>query len=252
MLELRQVVKDFGGLRAVDRCSFAVCQGTITALIGPNGAGKTTLFNLITGFLKPDGGSIWFQGRRIDGQPSHKIVRLGILRTFQVPRELEAMTVLENLLLVPAGQTGERPWAVWLLPRRVAREEQALRRQAGQVLEFLGLVHLADAPAGSLSTGQKKLLELGRTLMASPSLVLLDEPGAGVNPTLMNLLAGHIRSLCRERGITFLIIAHDMELVMRLCDPIVVLDHGSVIAQGAPDEVRHNPEVVRAYLGGPV
>ena len=249
LLRVEDVVKDFGGLRAVNHCAFDIAEGSITGLIGPNGAGKTTVFNLITGFLKPSGGSIWFLDRRIDGLPPHRIVQHGVLRTFQIPRELKRMTVLENLMLVPGGQLGEKVWASWLRPHRVARQERALQQQSQAVLEFLNLLHLADEYAENLSTGQKKLLELARTLMAQPRLVLLDEPGAGVNPSLMNLLVDDIRRVNQEKGVTFLIIEHNLELIMKLCNPVVVMNNGATLAEGTPEEVRSNQEVAQAYLG---
>ena len=249
ILQVQDLTKAFGGLRAVNHCSFAVQPGTITGLIGPNGAGKTTLFNLITGFLNPDGGAISFQGRRIDGLPPHEIVHRGLLRTFQIPRELKRMTVLENLMVVPPGQTGENVWVSWLLPWRVNRQERAIQRQALEVLDFLRLRPLANEYAGNLSTGQKKLLELARILMAQPTLALLDEPGAGVNPSLLNLLIDDIRRACVERKVTFLLIEHNMNLVMNLCDPVVVVRNGALLTQGTPAAVRANPEVMAAYLG---
>lgn len=249
ILQVQDLTKAFGGLRAVNHCSFAVQPGTITGLIGPNGAGKTTIFNLITGFLNPDGGAIYFQGRRVDGLPPHEIVHRGLLRTFQIPRELKRMTVLENLMVVPPGQTGENVWVSWLLPWRVNRQERAIQRQALEVLDFLRLRPLANEYAGNLSTGQKKLLELARILMAQPTLALLDEPGAGVNPSLLNLLIDDIRRACVERKVTFLLIEHNMNLVMNLCDPVVVVRNGALLTQGTPAAVRANPEVMAAYLG---
>jgi branched-chain amino acid transport system ATP-binding protein len=250
ILEIREVVKDFGGIRAVNRCSFKVQKGTITGLIGPNGAGKTTLFNLITGFHKCSSGQILSGDRRIDGLPPHEIFCHGIVRTFQIPRELKRMTVLENLMLVPADQLGEHLWSSWLLPWRVKREEVSIEERAMEVLRFVNLVHLRNEYAGNLSSGQKKLLELARTLMAQPQLVLLDEPGAGVNPTLMRQLADDIRRSCYERGLTFLLIEHDMDLVMNLCDPIIVMCNGENIMEGQPHEVRKDQRVIEAYLGG--
>ena len=249
ILQVQDLTKDFGGLRAVNHCTFAVQPGTVTGLIGPNGAGKTTIFNLITGFLNPGGGAIYFQGRRIDGLPPYEIVRRGLLRTFQIPRELKRMTVLENLMVVPQGQTGENVWVSWLRPWRVARQEGAIQRQALEVLDFLRLRTLANEYAGNLSTGQKKLLELARILMAEPAMALLDEPGAGVNPTLLNLLIDDIRRACEERKVTFLLIEHNMNLVMNLCNPVVVVQNGALLAAGTPEEVRANPEVMQAYLG---
>ena len=250
LLEIRDVVKSFGGIKALDHCTFRVRPGKITGLIGPNGAGKTSLFDLITGFLKVTSGSIWFSGQRIDGLTPHQIFHQGILRTFQIPRELKRMTVLENLMLVPSQQTGEKIWASWLLPWRIRREEQSIQKQALEVIDFLNLRPLTNEYAGNLSTGQKKLMELGRTLMAQPKIVLLDELGAGVNPSLMKLLVEDIRLSCQEKGITFLLIEHDMDLVMNLCDPIVVMSSGAIIAEGSPEEVKANQGVVDAYLGG--
>ena len=249
ILQVQDLTKDFGGLRAVNHCSFAVQPGAVTGLIGPNGAGKTTLFNLITGFLNPGDGAIYFQGRRIDGLPPHEIARRGLLRTFQIPRELKRMTVLENLMVVPSGQTGENVWVSWLMPWRVSRQEQSIQRQALEVLDFLRLRPLANEYAGNLSTGQKKLLELARILMAQPAMALLDEPGAGVNPSLLNLLIDDIRRACIERKVTFLLIEHNMNLVMNLCDPVVVVQNGALLTQGTPDAVRSNPQVMQAYLG---
>lgn len=250
ILRVRELTKDFGGVHAVDHCSFDVRRGTISGLIGPNGAGKTTLFNLVTGFVKPTSGEITFLDRRIDGLPPHRIFGAGMVRTFQIPREFERMSALENLMLVPSNQTGERLWASWLMPWRVAAEERAIERQALDTLEFLNLIHLRNEYAANLSGGQKKLLELGRMLMAKPEMILLDEPGAGVNPTLMNELVEDIRRAQQETGVTMLIIEHDMDLVMSLCNPIIVMNEGAKLAEGTPQEVQRNPAVLEAYLGG--
>ncbi|MCS7276587.1 MAG: ABC transporter ATP-binding protein [Dehalococcoidia bacterium] len=250
LLETRALTKSFDGLRAVNRCTLRLRRGTITGLIGPNGAGKTTLFNLITGFLRPTSGAIYFRGERIDGLPPHQVFRRGIARTFQIPRPLGSMTVLENLMLVPPGQKGELLWNVWLLPGQVARQEEEIFEKAMSVLDFVDLAHLRDEYAANLSAGQKKLLELARTLMCDPELVLLDEPGAGVNPVLMRRLVAAIEELCHRRGITFFIIEHDMDLVMRLCNPIIVMSSGEVIAEGTPEEIRSDERVLEAYLGG--
>ena len=250
ILQVAEVTKNFGGVRAVDNCSLEVRASTITGLIGPNGAGKTTLFNLITGFLKPNGGHIMFQDRRIDGLPPHRIFHMGVVRTFQIPRELKSMTVLENLMLVPAGQTGERLWAPWFLSSRVRRQERRILEKALEVLDFVDLLELRNEYAANLSAGQKKLLELARTMMADPSIILLDEPGAGVNPTLMTRLVGYVQRLCRERGITFMVIEHDMDLVARLCDPVIVMSSGQKIAEGSPEEIKRDERVLEAYLGG--
>jgi branched-chain amino acid transport system ATP-binding protein len=250
LLDVQAVTKSFEGLRAVNECSLQVSRGTITGLIGPNGAGKTTLFNIVTGFLKPTSGRIVFAGNRVDGLPPHRVFARGIVRTFQIPRELKQMTVLENLMLVPAGQSGERLWNPWLLPFRVRRQEREIRDKALEVLEFVNLWHLRHEYASTLSSGQKKLLELARTLMCDPQLILLDEPGAGVNPTLMKSLALLVERLRDESGITFFLIEHDMDLVARLCNPVIVMSSGEKIAEGTPEEVVHNEQVLEAYLGG--
>jgi branched-chain amino acid transport system ATP-binding protein len=250
ILEVKQVTRSFDGLKAVDNCSLSVRRGTITGLIGPNGAGKTTLFNLITGFLKPSSGEISFAGERIDTLPPHEIFHSGLVRTFQIPRALGSMTVLENLMLVPAQQIGERLWASWLLPGRIGQQETTILHQAISVLEYVDLIRLRDEYASNLSGGQKKLLELARALMADPTMILLDEPGAGVNRVLLRRLVSHIEQLCFERGITFFIIEHDMDLVARLCDPVIVMSEGRTIAEGSPEEVSSNQRVLEAYLGG--
>ncbi|NIT80046.1 MAG: ABC transporter ATP-binding protein, partial [Thermoplasmata archaeon] len=212
ILEVQDLVKDFGGLRAVNRCSFAVQQGMITGLIGPNGAGKTTVFNLITGFYRPDSGRIIFNEEEITGLPPHRVFHKKVCRTFQIPREFGEMTVLENLMLVPPGQLGERLWGPLFLPWQVRRQETAIWDKALEILEFVELAELKNEYAQTLSGGQKKLLELARTMMADPQLVLLDEPGAGVNPTLMKRLVGSIKQLCEDKGVTFFLIEHDMNL----------------------------------------
>ena len=250
MLEVRSLQKNFGGIRAVDDCSLEVKKESITGLIGPNGAGKTTLFNLVTGFHKPDGGAILFNGERIDGLPPHQIFRRKICRTFQVTREFSHMTVLENLMLVPEQQRGEQIWNTWFRPGLVKKQEREIRDKALGVLEFVELIDLKEEYAGTLSGGQKKLLELAKTMMADPDMILLDEPGAGVNRTLMRKLVDNIRELCAEKGITFLIIEHDMDLVMNLCNPVIVMSEGQKLAEGTPDQVRSDERVLEAYLGG--
>ncbi len=250
LLRVDSVTRSFGGLRAVNECSLEVSEGSITGLIGPNGAGKTTLFNIISGFLKPSSGHIFFAGERIDGISPHAVFKRGLVRTFQIPRELGTMSVLENLMLVPAGQAGEKIWNTWFFPFRVSRQETANFIKATQVLEFVELIHLRDEYAANLSGGQKKLLELARTLMCDPKMILLDEPGAGVNRVLMKKLTADIERLRRELGITFFVIEHDMDLVTQLCDRVIVMSEGSKLAEGTPEEVKSNERVLEAYLGG--
>ena len=222
LLEIEHLVKRFGGLRALDGCAFQVASGSITGLIGPNGAGKTTVFNIVSGLLAPDGGAIRFRGRDIGGRPAHDIAKLGIRRTFQIPRELRQLTVLENLLVYGAAPVGERLGGALFRRKAYRAEDRTLLDRADAVLALTDLGSLAQEYARNLSGGQKKLLELARVLMADPDLVLLDEPAAGINPTLMNRLVHAIQAEHR-RGRTFLVIEHDMGLVMRLCDPVIVL-----------------------------
>jgi ABC-type branched-subunit amino acid transport system ATPase component len=248
LLELSGVRKSFGSLAAVDGVDLAVRAGRITGLIGPNGAGKTTLFNLMAATLEPDQGEVRFAGTRIDTLPPERIFRLGLARTFQVPRPFARMTVLENVMLSPAAQAGEAFWNNWLRPAKVAREERAARERAMAVLDTCALAAKAGELAGALSGGQQKLLELARVLMIDPKLILLDEPAAGVNPALLETLMERIVALNRS-GIAFLVIEHNMDLVMRLCDPVVVMMQGKVICQGTGDAVRADPRVLEAYLG---
>ena len=250
ILRVEDVTRTFGGLRAVDSCTLSVDEGSITGLIGPNGAGKTTLFNLVTGFLKPSSGRIIFRGERIDGLSPHRIFHKGVVRTFQIPHALGTMTVLENLMLAPTKQAGEQIWNPWFLPWRVSREEEEIFVRATQVLTFVDLIHLRDEYASNLSGGQKKLLELARTLMSNPKMVLLDEPGAGVNRVLMQKLVENIEQLRREMGITFFVIEHDMDLITQLCDTVIVMSEGTKLAEGRPDEVKADNRVLEAYLGG--
>ncbi len=250
ILRVQNLYKSFGGLMAVNGVSFDVRPGMITGLIGPNGAGKTTTFNLISGFYKPDKGTILFKGEPIQGLPPHQIFHKGLTRTFQVARELKLMTVLENLMLVPPNQKGENLFYTWLRPDMVRAQEREIREKALATLDFVGLTRVKDEYAANLSGGQKKLLELARTMMADPDMILLDEPGAGVNPTLMKQLVGYIRSLVEERGITIFLIEHDMDLIMNVCEHVVVMSSGALLAEGTPDEIRRNPDVLEAYLGG--
>jgi branched-chain amino acid transport system ATP-binding protein len=252
ILEVRSVTKAFGGNRAVDDCSFAVGRGTITGLIGPNGAGKSTLLNIIAGALRPDAGVIQFDGQAVTGHRPDELLGRGLARTFQIPRPIPTMTVLENLVLAGPGQTGERIWNAWCRPGEVGRQEDAIVDQAMEILSYVNLIHLHDAFAANLSGGQKKLLEFARTLMIRPRMVLLDEPAAGVNRTLMRQLAGHIEEQCHDHGVTFLIVEHDMDLIARLCDPVIVMSQGTRLFEGSFDQVRQDPAVLEAYLGGQV
>ncbi len=250
VLEVDGLTRRFGGLTAVDRCSFHIDAGRITGIIGPNGAGKSTIFNIVAGALPPTGGRILFEGEDVTGLPAHVLFHRGIVRTFQIPHEFGRLTVLENLMTVPAAQPGERLWPVWVAPGAVARREREVRERAEETLEFLTLWELRDALAMHLSGGQKKLLELGRAMMAEPRVVLLDEPGAGVNPTLLVKLGNMIRRLNRERGYTIVIIEHDMDFIASLCERIIVLAQGAVLTEGTMAAVRRDARVIDAYLGG--
>ncbi|GGK19309.1 ABC transporter ATP-binding protein [Salinarimonas ramus] len=251
MLVARDLVKSFGGVRAVDGVSFTIERGTITGLIGPNGAGKTTLFNCLAGLFPPTSGTLTLDGTRIDGLSSDRIFRAGLARTFQIPRPFPEMTVLENVMLAPTSQHGERFWAPWLTPGRVAREEATLREKARHWIAFVGLEPLVEAPARVLSGGQRKLLELARVLVAEPKLVLLDEPGAGVNPRLLDEIVATIAKL-NAGGVTFLVIEHNMDLVMSLCRPVMVMAQGRLLAEGDAESVQADPRVIEAYLGGAI
>ena len=250
LLDVRELDKHFGGLRACDRATFQVEQGKIAGMIGPNGAGKTTAFNCVAGFLKPDGGQVFFGGDDVTGLPSHSMFDNGLVRTFQIPQELDTMTVLENAMLAGEQQSGEAVWRNWISPGRIRREEERLEARAHEVLEQTQLGHQAYIRAGALSGGQRKLLELARALMAEPRMILLDEPGAGVNPALVRRLAEHIRDLSERLGISFLIIEHNLEFVRQLCNPVIVMAQGRVLDVGTPDDVLSNPEVQAAYLSG--
>ncbi len=249
MINLRNVALHFGGLRAVDGASFDIRKGTITGLIGPNGAGKTTLFNLVAGVFAPSAGSVILDGENVTGLKPHQLFAKGLLRTFQIAHEFSSLTVRENLMMVPPNQSGERLLDTWFNRAGVAREEEANRRRADEVIDFLNLGHLADEQAGNLSGGQKKLLELGRTMMVDAKVVLLDEVGAGVNRTLLNEIGDAIIRLNKERGYTFCMIEHDIDFISRLCDPVVVMAEGKVLTQGTAAEVRSDENVIEAYLG---
>jgi ABC-type branched-subunit amino acid transport system ATPase component len=248
-LDIKNAARSFAAVRAVDGVTFTAEPGRITGLIGPNGAGKTTLFNAVAGELAVDSGEIALDGERIDGLPPYKIFSKGLARTFQIPRPFGGMTVLENVMLVPTGQHGERFWNTWLRPGLVAREEKANLEKARAIIEFCGLSPVERQLAGAISGGQQKLVELARALMADPRIILLDEPGAGVNPALLDTIVDRIVEL-NKRGMTFLIIEHNMDFIMSLCDKVVVMAAGKLIAEGLPESVRADATVVEAYLGG--
>ncbi|EAQ06380.1 ABC transporter ATP-binding protein [Yoonia vestfoldensis] len=249
MIVVENLVKTFGGFRAVDGASLRIEQGSITGLIGPNGAGKTTLFNVIAGVLQPTSGRVTMMGEDITGLPPHALFHKGLLRTFQIAHEFSSMTVRENLMMVPAGQSGETLWNAWFGRKRIADEERALCAKADEVIEFLTIEHLKEERAGNLSGGQKKLLELGRTMMVDAKIVFLDEVGAGVNRTLLNTIGDAIIRLNKERNYTFVVIEHDMDFIGRLCDPVICMAEGRVLAQGTLAEIKANEQVIEAYLG---
>ncbi|WP_290788973.1 ABC transporter ATP-binding protein [Halomonas sp.] len=249
MIDVRHVHKAFGGLRVINDCSLSVEKGSITGLIGPNGAGKSTLFNIIAGALPLDSGQVLLEGEEITNRPANELFHRGLLRTFQIAHEFSQMTALENLMMVPPAQAGESLFSAWLKPGRVREQEEEVRRRALEVIDFIGLRHVRNEVAGNLSGGQKKLLELGRTMMTDARVVLLDEIAAGVNRTLLGDLVENIERLNRELGYTFLVIEHDMEMIARLCNPVIVLAQGSVMVEGTIAEIQRNPEVIEAYFG---
>ncbi len=249
MIEVHDLHKHFGGFHAVDGATLTIETGSITGLIGPNGAGKTTLFNAIAGVLKPTSGRVTMDGEDITGLPPHTLFSKGLLRTFQIAHEFTSMTVRENLMMVPGGQSGEQLWNTWFGRKRIADEERALASKADEVLEFLTIDHLTHERAGNLSGGQKKLLELGRTMMVDAKIVFLDEVGAGVNRTLLNTIGDAIVRLNKERNYTFCVIEHDMDFIGRLCDPVICMAEGRVLAEGTLDEIKANEQVIEAYLG---
>ena len=243
------VCKSFGGLRAVDGVSLEIERGAVTGLIGPNGAGKTTLFNVVCGALEPTRGQVFLEDREITGLPPHELFGLGVLRTFQIAREFPTLSVLENLMMVPGGQSGENLFSAWFRRREIRAQDAAIRGKAMEVAEFLNLAVLADEPAGNLSGGQKKLLELGRTMMVDAKVVFLDEVGAGINRTLLSTIVASIRRMNREFGYTFCLIEHDMEFINRLCDHVVVMAEGAILTQGTAEQVLTDRRVISAYLG---
>ena len=249
ILDISNLSKNFGGLSAVKNCSLKIKKGTITGIIGPNGSGKSTLFNLIAGSLKPNDGTVMFNNKNITGLPSYELFSRGILRTFQIAHEFTNLTVLENLMMVPSNQSGEKLINAIFMRKKFKSEEDEIRKKAYEVIEFLNLKHLSNELAGNLSGGQKKLLELGRTMMVESKLVLLDEVGAGVNRTLLKDLGTAILRLNKEKGYTFCMIEHDMDFISRMCNPVIVLSEGSVLFQGTPEEVKNNELVIESYLG---
>ncbi|APE30646.1 ABC transporter ATP-binding protein [Halomonas aestuarii] len=249
IIDVQHVHKAFGGLKVINDCSIQVEKGSITGLIGPNGAGKSTLFNIIAGALPLDSGRILLDGEDITNRPANELFHKGLLRTFQIAHEFSHMTALENLMMVPPAQAGESLFDAWLKPSLVRLEEAEVRRRALEVIDFVGLHHVRNELAGNLSGGQKKLLELGRTMMTDARVVLLDEIAAGVNRTLLGDLVSNIERLNREMGYTFLVIEHDMDMIARLCDPVIVLAQGSVMVEGSIEEIQNNPEVIEAYFG---
>ena len=249
MLTIKHLEKWFGGIHAVNNVSLTFETGKITGLIGPNGAGKTTLFNVIAGLHFPTSGKVFLEEEEITGLPPHQLFARGVLRTFQVAHEFSTLPVRDNLMMVPSQQTGERLLNVWLNSKKIKKEEEQLKEKANEVLSFLNLEMLADEPAGNLSGGQKKLLELGRCMMVDAKIVFLDEVGAGVNRTLLNHLGDAIIRLNRERGYTFCMIEHDMEFIGKLCDSVVVMAEGSVLVEDSIIAIKENPDVIEAYLG---
>ena len=248
LLTATGIAKSFGGIKAVNNADIEVNNGSITGLIGPNGAGKTTFFNLLSNFIRPDRGTVIFDGEQIQQLQTYQIAQQGMVRTFQVARTLSRLSVMENMLLAAQKQTGENFWQVWLQRKLVATEERQLRDRAIALLKSVGLAHMANEYAGALSGGQRKLLEMARALMTNPKLILLDEPAAGVNPTLINQICDRIK-LWNSEGMTFLIIEHNMDVIMSLCDRVWVLAEGQNLAVGTPADIQTNSQVLEAYLG---
>ena len=249
MLKINDLNKSFGGLKAVNNVNLQVRKGSITGLIGPNGAGKTTLFNTIAGLYAPEKGDIYLEEKNIAGLKPHELFSMGVLRTFQIAHEFSSLTVLENLMMVPGNQRGEKLIFALFGDKAVKKQEEEIRAKAIEVIEFLNLKHLANELAGNLSGGQKKLLELGRTMMVDAKLVLLDEVGAGVNRSLLKDLGTAILRLNKEKGYTFCMIEHDMDFISRMCNPVIVMSEGSVLFEGTSEEVKKNERVIESYLG---
>jgi ABC-type branched-subunit amino acid transport system ATPase component len=249
MLRVEELSKYFGGVQAIQNCSLQVRGGTITGLIGPNGAGKTTLFNVVTGFYRPNAGRVFFKDEEITGLQPFQIFRRGLFRTFQISREYKEMTVLENLLLIPRGQVGEKLWNAWLMRKTIEAQERENIWRALEILEFLEMESKRDMPAKYLPGGEKKLLELGRMMMVDLDMVLLDEPGSGVPPFLQNKVMDYIKKLSQDQGLTLFVVEHDMNVIMNLCDPIIVMTDGAKLTEGPPHEIRSDRRVIQAYLG---
>lgn len=249
MIKVENLTKKFGGFTAVNQASLDIAKGSITGLIGPNGAGKTTLFNVIAGVYTPSEGKVFLDGEDITGLPPHELFHKGMLRTFQIAHEFSSLTVRENLMMVPGNQAGESLKDVWFNQKKVTDQEVNVLAKANEVIEFLEINHVADELAGNLSGGQKKLLELGRTMMVDAKVVFLDEVGAGVNRTLLNTIGDAILRLNKERGYTFCVIEHDMDFIGKLCDPVIVMAEGAVLAEGSLTEIKANEQVIEAYLG---
>ncbi|MFL2801325.1 MAG: ABC transporter ATP-binding protein [Paracoccaceae bacterium] len=249
MLLLKNIYKKFGGLLAVNGTSFTVEKGTIKGLIGPNGAGKTTLFNIIAGMIAPSSGQIFLDGENITNLKPYELFNKGLLRTFQISQEFSTLTVRDNLLMVPSNQPGENLYYSWFSPFKVKQFEKEIQKKADEVIQFLELENVSSELAKNLSGGQKKLLELGRTMMVDAKIVFLDEVGAGVNRTLLNKIGELILKLNRDKGYTFCMIEHDMEFISRLCKSVTVMAEGSVLAEGSVNEIKNNDEVIEAYLG---
>ena len=249
MIVVENIHKHFGGVRAVNGATLSIQPNTITGLIGPNGAGKTTLFNVIAGLYQPTSGKVTLNGEDITGLKPHELFHKGVLRTFQLAHEFATLTVRDNLMMVPPNQAGESLLSTWFNPDLVRAKEEEVRAKAEEVIHFLEIEQVANEFAGNLSGGQKKLLELGRTMMVDAKIVFLDEVGAGVNRTLLHKIGDAIIKLNQERNYTFCLIEHDMEFVARLCDPVICMAEGSVLAEGTIDDVKNNEQVIEAYLG---
>ena len=249
MVRVENISKHFGGIKAVDNVSISIAKGSITGLIGPNGAGKTTLFNIIAGLYTPSAGRVFLDGEEITGLKPHQLFKKGLLRTFQIAHEFSRLSVTENLMMVPGNQSGENLINAWFRRAEVEQQEHAIHDRAMSVIDFLNLSHIANELAGNLSGGQKKLLELGRTMMVDAKIVFLDEVGAGVNRTLLREIGDAITKLNRDKGYTFCMIEHDMEFIGRLCDPVICMAEGAVLAEGTAEQVRNNEDVIEAYLG---